>query len=108
MLDGLEKEGYIHKLPPNPSRVEDSLRLSHRDLKTARKIIGEDQDWSFNIAYNSILQAIRALMFQEGYRPSSRKSHIAVVKFAEVMLGKEDATYINRDEAKKTPICVRY
>jgi len=101
MLDELEKDGYICKLPPDPKRVENSLQLAHRDLKSARKMLENDFDWSFNIAYNSILQAIRALMFQEGYRPSRRKSHRAVVKFAEVMLGKEDATYLDRMRRKR-------
>lgn len=101
MLDKLEKEGYIRKLPPDHRRVENSLQLAHRDLETALKMLDQDQDWSFNIAYNSILQSIRALMFHEGYRPSSRKSHLAVVKFTELVLGEEESFYLDRMRRKR-------
>lgn len=73
MLDDLEKEGYIKKLSPNPRRVENSLHLAKRDLDVASKMLEEkNYDWAFNIAYNSILQSIRALMFHMGYRLRSK------------------------------------
>lgn len=59
MLDELEKEGYIKTLSPDPRRVEESLKLSQRDLNTAMKMLeNEDYDCAFNIAYNSMLQSI--------------------------------------------------
>ena len=71
MLNKLEKEGYIKRLPPDIRRVENSLDLAQRDADTALRMLKEkDYDWAFNIAYNSMLQSIRALMFHLGYRPS--------------------------------------
>jgi hypothetical protein len=67
MLDELEREGYIRRINTKPEMVEDSLKLAHRDLKVAQEIINTDADWAFNIAYNSILQVVRALMFKKGY-----------------------------------------
>lgn len=89
MLEKLRKEGYIKKIKTNPQKVEDSLELAKRDLKVAQKIINTNTDWAFNIAYNSILQSIRAVMFKKGYRPSSHNSHIAVGKFASTVLTKK-------------------
>jgi uncharacterized protein (UPF0332 family) len=85
MFGKLEKEGYIRTLSPDLRRVDDSLRLAQRDAKTAQKmLLTEEYDWAFNIAYNSMLQSIRALMFSMGYRPSTRNSHIAVVRFTQL------------------------
>ena len=68
MLDELEREGYIKKLPEDKKKVEDALNLAKRDVKVAKTIIRENEDWAFSIAYNAMLQAIRALMFSKGYR----------------------------------------
>ncbi|BDZ71448.1 HEPN domain-containing protein [Methanobacterium petrolearium] len=89
MLDKLENDGYTIKLSPDPKRVVNSLDLAKRDVDTAGRMLKEeDYDWAFNIAYNSMLQSVRALMFHLGYRPSSRKSHVAVVRFTKNNLGK--------------------
>ncbi len=84
----LEKEDLIRKLPIDRKKVEDAIKLAERDLKTAKKILAENRDWAFSIAYNSMLQAGRALMFSKGYRPSGEAQHVSVVKFAESVLGK--------------------
>ena len=34
-----------------------------------------DNDWAFSISYNAVLQASRAVMFSQGYRPASYESH---------------------------------
>ncbi|KAF5073891.1 MULTISPECIES: hypothetical protein [Methanobacterium] len=61
MLNKLEDEGYIKRLPTDPRRVENSLNLAKRDFLTANKMLtDENYDWAFNIAYNSMLQSIRA------------------------------------------------
>ncbi|CEA14143.1 HEPN domain-containing protein [Methanobacterium formicicum] len=102
MLDNLEKEGYIKKLSPDFRRVQNSLSLARRDVDTAMRILDEsDYDWAFNISYNSMLQSIRALMFNRGYRPSSKNSHIAVVKFTEIVLGKDYSICLDRIRRKR-------
>ena len=85
----MEREGLIKSLPVNKGKVKDSFKLAERDLKTATKILREDHDWAFSIAYNSMLQAARALMFSRGYRPSGEAQHVSVVKFVEASLSKE-------------------
>ena len=50
--------------------------------------MAHDRDWAFSIAYNAILQATRALMFAEGFRPAAGEGqHKAAVQFAEILLG---------------------
>ncbi len=88
-FEELEKEGLIKSLPVDKRRVKDSFELAERDLRTATKILKDDHDWAFSIAYNSMLQAARALMFSRGYRPSGDAQHISVVKFVEASLSKD-------------------
>lgn len=85
----LEREGLIKSLPVNRRNVKDSFKLAERDLRTSTKILKEDHDWAFSIAYNSMLQAARALMFSRGYRPLGGAQHLSVVKFVEASLSKE-------------------
>jgi len=97
----LEKEGLIRKLPVDKKKVEDALKLAERDLKTAKKILPDNTDWAFSIAYNSMLQAGRALMFSKGYRPSGDAQHVSVVKFAEAVLGKNQDIIVVFDRLRR-------
>lgn len=102
MLDKLLKNGYIKKLPPDPRQVENSLFLARRDVDTATEMLKLDNfDWAFNIAYNSMLQSVRSLMFHMGYRPSSQKSHLAVVRFTETVLGEDYSICLDRMRRKR-------
>ena len=100
-LDELEREGYIKRLPADKKKVEDALNIAKRDIKVAKSVLREDVDWAFSIAYNAMLQAIRALMFSKGYRPSGRNQHISVVRFAELFLRKEDVIVLDRMRRKR-------
>lgn len=101
MIEDLEREGLIKKLPIDQKKVSDSLALAHRDITTSRLLLASDHDWAFTIAYNAILQAGRALMFAHGYRPDGANQHISVVKFAELYLQKNDAVVFDRMRRKR-------
>lgn len=101
MLDDLERKGYIKRLPVDKRKVKDSLQLAKRDITVAKGMLGENDDWAFSIAYNAILQAVRALMFSQGYRPSGNYQHIAVVRFAEYFLKEEDVITFDRMRRKR-------
>ena len=85
-LDELERRGAIKRLPRDMKKIEDSLNLAKRDVNVARSVLNENCDWAFSIAYNAMLQAVRALMFSKGYRPTGSNQHISVVRFAELFL----------------------
>jgi len=70
--DKLLQQRRIRPYQARPQEVAQLLQLAARDLATAEKLLGEDVDWAFNIVYNAILQAMRALMLHEGFiAPSS-------------------------------------
>ncbi len=46
-------------------------------------------DWAQIAAYNSMLQAGRALMFFRGYRPAGESHHVAVIEFLDHELGSD-------------------
>ena len=101
MIEDLEREGLIKKLPVGRKKVTDSMVLAHRDVNTSRILLASDQDWAYTIAYNAILQAGRALMFAHGYRPDGANQHISVVKFAELYLEEKDAVVFDRMRRKR-------
>ena len=100
-LDSLMQGGYIKKLPISKNKVEDVLSLAKRDVTTAKSILDENSDWSFSIAYNAMLQSIRALMFSKGYRPTGANQHITVVRFAELFLDEEIVIIFDRMRRKR-------
>lgn len=100
-LDELERRGYIKRLPMDMKKIEDSLNLAKRDVHVARSVLEENCDWAFSIAYNAMLQAVRALMFSKGYRPTGSNQHISVVRFAELFLMKEDVIILDRMRRKR-------
>jgi len=55
--------------------VAAALERAERDLNTAERMLNIDNDWAFSISYNAVLQASRAVMFAQGYRPASYESH---------------------------------
>lgn len=102
MIDeDLLRRDLIRPLPPDPKRVTDALGLARRDVGTSREMLSVNSDWSYTIAYNAMLQAVRALMFFHGYRPAGSNQHIAVVKYAEVHLGKQWSVPLDRMRRKR-------
>ena len=100
-LNDLEREGYIKKLPVDKRKIQDALTLAKRDIKTAKTMLQQDMDWAFSIAYNSMLQTLRAFMFSKGYRPSGSNQHISVVRFSELFLDEETIIIFDRMRRKR-------
>jgi uncharacterized protein (UPF0332 family) len=85
--DRLLRSNRIRAYQASEIEIKQLLGLANRDLSTARRNLEETPDWAYSIAYNSILQAGRALMFLEGYRPRGSEQHATVVEFVEERLG---------------------
>jgi len=85
----LIKENRIKEGKFSKNQIQDCLNLARRDIKTARKILKDDPDWSYNISYNAMLQAARALMFSKGYRATGEWQHATTIRFAQITLGDE-------------------
>ncbi|MBI4279638.1 MAG: HEPN domain-containing protein [Armatimonadetes bacterium] len=68
-------------------QVAAQLVAARRDPDTARRL-GPEEEWAYTIAYNAMLLAGRAVMFSEGYRPTTGEGgHAAVVEFLRIRLG---------------------
>jgi uncharacterized protein (UPF0332 family) len=102
--DLLLKSGKVKKQRISREEIERALSRAERDLKTARSVMAGDWDWGFAIAYNAVLQASRAFMFAEGYRPSSHEGHKNTFAFMLIAMGTpyEDLiTYFDRVRNKR-------
>ncbi len=83
----LIKTGKIKPYAASPVEIKQLLQVAKRDLATAEKNLEDAPDWAYSIAYNSLLQTSRALIFQEGYRPRGGEQHVTVIEFIEEKLG---------------------
>lgn len=87
-LEELLGDRIIQRVTPNSSLARKSLKLAERDLKSAKTMLDRgNYDWCLAIAYNSMLQAGRALMFLKGFRPYSQYKHKAVIQFVHEAFG---------------------
>ena len=83
----LLQQRLIRPYRAKPEEVERLLQVAARDLSTASKILPDDADWAFNIVYNAELQAARALVLHEGFRPRGAGQHRTIVLFCQEALG---------------------
>ena len=89
-LEKLLRDRMISKVVSSPRQVSEVFRVAERDLSAARNNLREgDFDWALAIAYNSMLQAGRALMLKRGFRPVGEFKHVAVVEFVKVEFSDE-------------------
>jgi uncharacterized protein (UPF0332 family) len=90
-LEKLLRDRLISKVVSSPKQVGEVFRVAERDLNAARNSLREgDFDWALAIAYNSMLQAGRALMLKRGFRPVGEFKHVAVVEFVKVEFGGDE------------------
>lgn len=65
------------------------IKKSRRSIKSAKLLVEDDQENSYQLAYEAMLLAGRALVFSFGFRPRAAGSHKIVVDFSKKVLGKE-------------------
>jgi uncharacterized protein (UPF0332 family) len=82
--DELLRQRRLRPYQPRPREITRLLQVAARDLATAEKVLPDDRDWAFSIAYNAILQAARALMLYKGYRARGPDQHRTAVRFCEL------------------------
>jgi len=102
--DELLKAGRIRRERISQAEILRSMELAERDLRTARKMMDEERDWGFAVGYNAVLQASRAYIFSQGFRPASAESHKNTLAFMEAALAKEHrqlVTYFDRIRKKR-------
>jgi uncharacterized protein (UPF0332 family) len=83
----LLEDRRIEREPAVRGQVAQQLSAAQRDLETARGLLAGENEWAYSIAYNAMLLAGRAVMFSEGYRPTTTGGHAVVVEFLRIRLG---------------------
>lgn len=103
-IEELIEEGSIHTFEATSGEIEKAMEVARRDLTLAEKLLAENYDWCFAIAYNAVLQACRAYMFHLGYRPASAEAHKATFEFMETVVEeplKKSISYFDRARMKR-------
>lgn len=104
IYDELLRSGRIREEKVSRLSVRQALERAERDLQVAARLIVDDLDWAFAISYNAVLQASRAYMFAQGYRPASAEGHKNTFAFMRIALGEEHEeliTYFDRMRVKR-------
>lgn len=85
-LSDLLKKNLVERWQSDPVQIKNEVDIAKKDVAAARKMMAiQEWDWAHNAAYNAMLQAGRALMFDKGYRPKSQEHHTAVISFIEAV-----------------------
>lgn len=92
----LRRQGRIREHPANSREIQRLLGLAARDLRVADANLAIDPDWAYTMAYNAVLQASRAFMFSQGYRPREAEGHATVVRFMREAMGTEHAARVDQ------------
>jgi uncharacterized protein (UPF0332 family) len=103
-IEELISTGNIHPFQATQEEIDKAMAIAERDLKLAESILNESLDWSYSIAYNAILQACRAYMFHQGYRPVATESHKTSIEFMKLSVDepiKTTVEYFDRVRKKR-------
>jgi len=98
----LLKENKIQEKSVSVEEVKTVFAKARKTLRSAEHLLGEDEESAYQLAYEAMLIAGRALMFFCGVKPRSVGAHKITVEFCEVFLGKEYSLFIEKlDRARK-------
>lgn len=101
-FDSLLKERAIQRCEVADEEIAEHLRVARHDIDFAHSIAGQDLDWAFTIAYNGILQAALAFMYQKGFRPRGEAKHYNTFRFLADALPDEYQEDIERVQKLRT------
>src|SRR3989304_7641469 len=76
------------------ARIRTVLEKSQRSIQSAKLLMDDDHENSYQLAYEAMLLAGRALVFSFGFRPRALGSHKIVVDFSKKVFGKKIATLV--------------
>ena len=88
-------KGLMKKDKIDIQQVVKILVKSHRCVKSATTLLKDgDPEGSYQLSYEAMLLAGRALVFSFNFRPRTAGSHKIVVDFTEKVLGKKDTILV--------------
>lgn len=101
-FEDLLRQRKIYPHRATPDETGRSLGLADRDIPMAGRVMAEDWDWAFSIAYNAVLQAARAFMYASGFRPATEQGHKNTFTFVREALGDEFASLVGYFDRMRT------
>ena len=101
-FEELLRQRRIYPHRATPEEIARLLALADRDIRMARRVMAEDWDWAFSIAYNAVLQAARAFMYSRGFRPATDQGHKNTFAFAREALGNDFASLVGYFDRMRT------
>jgi uncharacterized protein (UPF0332 family) len=103
-LDKLINDGSLHPFQATRDEIDKAMEIAIRDLNYSKHVLSENLDWAYSIAYNAVLQACRAFIFHQGYRPASAEAHKITLAFMQFEVDpqlKESVSYFDRVRKKR-------
>ncbi len=95
-------EGKAQKKSVSFAETEMVLLKAKKTLHSAATLLEEDEESSYQLAYEAMLIGGRALMFSCGVKPRVVGAHKITVEFCEAFLGKDYRLFIEKlDRARK-------
>ncbi len=83
------RDKLIKRQKADFKQISHQLQRSLKDLNTAEANLKIDLTWALAIAYHSMIRAGKALMYSNGYLPTTKRSHKTIVEFTKLILGDE-------------------
>lgn len=91
----LREKGLVEEVRPNFSQVSALIGQARKDLATARATVSIDREWAYQIAYQAMARAARALVMAEGLRPRGRDPQRTLVQVVAILLGEGERRLVN-------------
>ena len=80
-IESWVQQGKIKKEKVHQDQIKTLLEKSEKDIKISKLNIEIDLETAYNLAYNSMIKAGRALMLSKGYRSVGAEQHKTTVEF---------------------------
>lgn len=98
----LLKENKIQEKSTSDAEIKAVFEKARKTLRSAGYLLEEDEESAYQLAYEAMLIAGRALMFFSGVKPRSAGAHKITVEFCEAYLGEGYRLFIEKlDRARK-------
>lgn len=98
----LLSENKIQRKSVSAAEVKTVFVKAQKTLRSAEHLLDEDEESAYQLAYEAMLIAGRALMFSCGVKPRSVGAHKITVEFCEAFFGKNYCLFIEKiDRARK-------
>jgi uncharacterized protein (UPF0332 family) len=95
-------ENKIQEKSVSEAEVKAVFAKARKTLRSAEHLLDEDEESAYQLAYEAMLIAGRALMFSRGVKPRSVGAHKVTVEFCEAFLGENYRLFIEKlDRARK-------